>query len=272
MAFNYSIVIGPKDALPQAFVVFRGFEDFLENISQLGYSGIELAIRKAGDIDATQLSRQLEMYNLTVSAISTGQVFAETGLSFTDSDRENRKKLFAIFKKIIDLAEQFGNKVNIGRVRGFLNEKNRILSFNYFAEAIGELCSYAADKKVDILLEPVNRYELNFINNLDQAMEIISKLQIPNLFLMPDLFHMNIEDADIEQSLEKNSDKIRYIHFADSNRQAPGFGHLDFKKTINCLKKINYKGWITLEIFPEPDAKTAAKQSIDFLKNIEKTI
>jgi sugar phosphate isomerase/epimerase len=88
----------------------------------------------------------------------------------------------------------------------------------------------------------------------------------PNMRLMPDLFHMNIEDVTVGGELAKYSDRIAYIHFADSNRRAPGWGHTDFKDVFDHLKRVEYAGWISAEILPLPDPDTAAQQTVEYLR------
>jgi sugar phosphate isomerase/epimerase len=121
---------------------------------------------------------------------------------------------------------------------------------------------------VKLILEPVNRYEINFINKLDQGVELIKKLDLKNMGLMPDVFHMNIEDVTIEGNLKKYIDYVDYVHFADSNRLAPGWGHLNFKSIVDALNEVNYDGWISVEIFPEPDPDSAARQAITYLRTL----
>ncbi|MDR1558735.1 MAG: sugar phosphate isomerase/epimerase [Clostridiales bacterium] len=91
------------------------------------------------------------------------------------------------------------------------------------AAAYSPICEYALSLGVTILIEPVNRYEINFINFLDEGAALMEKCQFPNCKLMPDVFHMNIEDDNINGSLTRNAKWIGYIHFADSNRLAPGW-------------------------------------------------
>ncbi|MCK5702580.1 MAG: TIM barrel protein, partial [Cyclobacteriaceae bacterium] len=88
-----------------------------------------------------------------------------------------------------------------------------------------ELCNYTQPKKVKLFREPVNRYEINFINSVSDGIELMKKVNMPNIKLMPDVFHMNIEDVTIGPELERNINFIEYIHLADSNRLAPGQGH-----------------------------------------------
>jgi 5-keto-L-gluconate epimerase len=272
MQYKYSVVVGPDDALPQAFVVFRGLASSIPIVADCGYKGIELAVRDVQDIPVSQLTHLLKDNDMEVSAISTGQVYAEKGLSFTMCDREKRKALYSVFKEIVDLAKEFGGKVNIGRVRGSLDPSDPGKSILLFTEAVTEIAAYASLRNVDIILEPVNRYEINFINNLDQGADLIRKVNVPNLFLMPDLFHMNIEDTSIEGSLKRHKELVNYIHFADSNRHSPGSGHLNFVPVFQALQEMNYKGWISLELLPVPDPETAARNGIKFLKKLENEI
>lgn len=116
-----------------------------------------------------------------------------------------------------------------------------------------------------VMLEPVNRYELNFINSLDEASGLIEMLGTGSLWLMPDVFHMNIEEALIEESLTRNASLIRYLHLADSNRLAPGRGHVDFHSVFSALLQAGYGGWAAVEILPQPDPDTAARQAAEFL-------
>ncbi len=109
----------------------------------------------------------------------------------------------------------------------------------------------------------MNRYEINFVNNLDEGAELLAKVERKNIGLMPDVFHMNIEDAQIGATLAKYANLVRYIHFADSNRLAPGQGHLDFDDVLNGLKQANFNGWISIEILPKPDPDTAAEQAAE---------
>jgi sugar phosphate isomerase/epimerase len=82
---------------------------------------------------------------------------------------------------------------------------------------------------------------------------------------MPDVFHMNIEDAHIGDALARHAKLVKYIHFADSNRLAPGQGHLDFNDVFQGLEKAGFDGWASIEIFPKPDPDTAARQAAEFI-------
>lgn len=260
-----SIAIADTNALPSAFVVYRGFAECIPKAAKYGYNGVELALKRAGEIDQRRLQNLLDDNNIEVSCISTGQVYADGGLMLTDESKKSRDLVKNIFKEFIDLAEGFGKIVNIGRVRGQIGNRSRQHVEALFVEVARELCEYALPKKVTLILEPVNRYEIDFINSVEEGVELIKKVGMSNMMLMPDVFHMNIEDKNVSLDLAKNVEFIKYIHFADSNRLAPGQGHIDFRQIFDDLLYAGYTGWISAEILPKPDPDTAAKQTVDFL-------
>jgi sugar phosphate isomerase/epimerase len=259
-----SIAIAGANALPSAFVVFRGFEESIQKAYHLGLDGIELALKNAEEIDPAKLDQWLNATGLTVSCVSTGQVYADAGLMFTDEDEGKRLIVTKKFKEIIDLAADFGQLVNIGRVRGRLGEHPR-KSKEFFKRVVTEICEFADRREVTLILEPVNRYEIDFINSVVEGVSVLRELDIPNLKLMPDTFHMNIEDSGIADTLSDNIEDIAYIHFADSNRLAPGQGHIDFDSIFRSLQSVDYRGWVSLEILPKPSPDIAARQAADFL-------
>ena len=254
------IAIAPPEALPSAFVVFRDdLETSIKKARALGFDGVELALLHPGQIDSGRIEKLLKENEIEIPMISSGQVFADGGLCFTSSDPILRGKAITRIKGLIDQADRFRSKVNIGRVRGPIEPgQPRRDSEARFLDALDDVAAYAEPKGVEIALEPVNRYELNFINRVEEAVELIDRLGRPNVKVMADVFHMNIEDRSIEGSLAAHFDRIAYIHVADSNRLAPGMGHLNFPNIIAVLEALGYSGYITAEILPYPTPDEAA--------------
>ena len=110
--------------------------------------------------------------------------------------------------------------------------------------ALQTCLEYAEKMGVFLLLEPINRYETNIINTLDDGLELIEELGSSNLKLLPDTFHMNIEERSFAESIMRAGSHIGYVHFADSNRMAPGWGHIDFTQVLNALANVGYGGLI----------------------------
>jgi sugar phosphate isomerase/epimerase len=102
-------------------------------------------------------------------------------------------------------------------------------------------------------------------------LEFVHKIGSPNLGLLLDTFHMNIEEASVEESIRTCDKYIFHFHVADSNRWYPGGGHLDFGTILQALQSTGYQGWISGEFMPRPDPDTAAQRSIINLKRIIST-
>lgn len=260
-----SIAIADTNAQENAFVVYRGFEKCIPKAAKLGFDGVELALKRADEINIRQLQRLLDDHEMEVSCISTGQVYADGGLMITAQDPGTREMVKGVFRELIDLAADYGKIVNIGRVRGHIGTRKKDHVEQLFITEARELCDYAAKRDVTLILEPVNRYEIDFINSVEEGVGLMKKINRPNMMLMPDLFHMNLEDCTIGPQLAKNIEFVKYIHFADSNRLAPGQGHLDFTDIFNNLLEVQYDGWISVEILPRPSPDIAAQQTADFL-------
>ena len=86
------LAVAAADALPSPFVVFR--DDLcrcIDRCAALGYDGVELALRHAGEVDVPEMKRRLAATGLEVPCISSGQVFAADRLYFTHPDEAVRE-------------------------------------------------------------------------------------------------------------------------------------------------------------------------------------
>ncbi len=260
MAIKLALAVAPENALMSAFVVFRDkLEVSLEKAARLGYDGVELALLNKDQVDLKSIKKILSDTGLEVPMVSTGQIFADTGVNFTDPDEGKRKKALDDFTGLMEVASELGSLINIGRLRGTLIEG--VPSRRYFEDSMGIALERARQLGVQVVLEPVNRYEINFLNSCQECDDVIRSIGDPNLGMMPDVFHMNIEDPSIEGSLMKHADLVKYVHLADSNRWAPGRGHLDFLSIIQTLKLMGYEGYAAVEILPFPEPDQAALEA-----------
>jgi sugar phosphate isomerase/epimerase len=262
-----SIVLSTHAARFEA-VAFKGdLEANLTRIARWGYTGVELAIRDPGLVDADHLEALLEDLGLKLCAIGTGQAWSEERLSFTDPDRAVRTAAITRIKSQIDLAHRFNALVIIGLIRGITpagQSKNQ--SMSYLVGCLQECAAKALEQGVHLALEPLNRYETDLVHTVSQGLQLIEEVGYTNLGLLLDTFHMNIEEPDIVESLQVAGEKIFHFHVADSNRWYPGAGHLDFVLILKTLKSMGYPGWISGEFMPLPDADTAACRNIEFLR------
>lgn len=264
-----SIVLSTHAARFQA-VAFKGdFEANVARIAAWGYDGVELAVRDPALVDADKLRRVVAAYSLEVPAIGTGQAWGEEGLSFTDPDPTVRTAAIGRVKAHIPLAARMGAVIIIGLLRGIVRlGVSQEQAMDWLVAALRECCTAARPHGVRLALEPICRYETTLVNNVAQGLDLIGRVGAENLGLLPDTFHMNIEEPVIEDSIRACGRHIVHFHVADSNRWYPGAGHLDFRSILAALYATGYSGYLSGEFLPLPDPDTAAQRGIAHLRGL----
>lgn len=133
----------------------------------------------------------------------------------------------------------------------------------WLAEGLNDLGDLAASHHVPLLYEPLNRYETNLFNRIVDTATWLETLQTKNVKILADLYHMNIEEADLPAAIKEAGRAIGHVHFADSNRRAIGLGHTNIAPIIAALKEIGYEGYLSAEVIAIPGTEIAAKHTID---------
>jgi sugar phosphate isomerase/epimerase len=265
-----SIVLSTHAAQFQA-VAFKG--DFQSNVAKIagwGYDGVELAIRDPKLVDADELLGIVSAHGLEVPAIGTGQAWGEEGLSYTDPDPAVRATAIDRTKAHIPFAARTGAVIIVGLLRGIVKPGvSQGQAMDWVVEALRDCCAAARPHGVRIALEPICRYETTLVNNAGQGMELLERIGADNMGLLLDTFHMNIEDAVIEEAIRLCGDRIFHFHVADSNRWYPGAGHLDFRSILATLYATGYQGYVSGEFMPLPDADTSARRGIAYLRSLD---
>ncbi len=224
-------------------IVVRGeISEAFALASELEYDGVELHLRHASDVDRVIVKRLATNYGLGVPTLGTGMAAGEDGLTFVDSDPEVRRRAVERVKEHVDLAAELDSAVTIGVVSGRIGtdpEKGQALRAAGNA-CLDEVCRSAESVGVTILLEPLNRYECDHISTVEQGLAVIEEIGAPNLKLLADTFHENIEETDIPASLRRAGEILGHVHLVDSNREVPGHGHLDVRGVLRELVEMNY--------------------------------
>jgi len=260
-----SIVLSTQPASFSALAYKGRLAENIAKIKAFGYDGVELAIRDPKLLQLDEINSLLDKFNLAIPAIGTGQAFGEEGLSFTHPQKSIRRKAIDRIKSHIELAERFGAIVIIGLIRGkIVTEVGEEQAQLWFAEALKE-CALR-NMNVKLAIEPLNRYETNLINSVASGLRFLDKLNLENVGLLLDSFHMNIEEPSITQSIITAKDRLFHFHVADSNRWYPGAGHIDFKQIFSALGKIGYQDFVSAEMLPYPDPDTSAFETVKHLR------
>ena len=264
---DLAIVISTDDTEFSALAFKNNLRSDIETVAKLGYNGVELAIRNPADVNAVEILELTQRYDLKVVALGTGQAYIQEGLSFAHPDKNIRNQAVERIMQQINLAQRLDSKVIIGLLRGKVEHGQDLVHCgNWMKECFWQCLTFAKEKEVTLLIEPLNRYETNLINTCEEAKKLIDELGFCNFKILIDSFHMNIEEVSVERAIKDYAKYIGHVHVADSNRWAPGLGHFDFAAMIIELEMIGYDGYLSAEIMPLPDPGTAIQQTISYLK------
>ena len=128
-----------------------------------------------------------------------------------------------------------------------LNDKSVL--WNNSLKSMAEIIKTAEDNGVTYCVEAVNRFETCLINTAAEALVYVAEVDSPNIGVLLDTYHMNIEETNIGDAIRLVGDKLTSLHTGENNRTAPGKGHLDWDEIFGALAEIGYKGRIVSEPF-----------------------
>ncbi len=246
------------------------YDSVFRRVKELGFNGIELGIRNPDEFNINAIKGLSDRYELPVIAIATGQAYVDEGLSFTDSDSRVRERAVERIKRHIDCGKKLGAAVVIGLIRGNPPKDKNEWALSVFRENLEVCMEYARESEVKLFIEPVNRYESSLLNTLGDTKEFLDSLSNRSgVFILADTFHMNIEEADMVSAIEDVFEYLGHVHIADSNRLAPGQGHIDFNSIFKRLRELGYDRYVSAEILPLPSFDEAARLSMEFMKKMD---
>ncbi len=245
------------------FVFWDDLAAGLASAATHGFDAVEIFTPGANAIPLSTVKSLMEKHSLKVAAIGTGAGWVKHKLRVTDPDSAVREQAKQFVMGIINFAGILGAPAILGSMQGRCGEDvTREQALDWLAEALHAFGERAAGHGTFILYEPLNRYETNLLNRATDAAAFLGARGIKNVKLLCDLFHMNIEEADIAAALRHVAPLLGHVHWADSNRLAVGLGHTDSAPIAAALRDIGYTGYLSAEVLPLPDSETAAKQTI----------
>jgi len=246
------------------FVFWDDLAAACRKAGELGFDAIEIFPPDPDAIEVEELQALLDANGLALAAVGTGAGWVKHKLSLTSPDEAIRGEAVAFVERVMDFAAQFGAPAIIGSMQGRAEGAvTRQTALRYLGNALFKLDEHATDLGTTLLYEPINRYETNLINSILDGAQFLSGSALQKVKLLADLYHMNIEEANLAEAIRNAGAHIGHIHFADSNRRAAGMGHTDFDAVAQALRDVGYAGYLSAEVLPLPDSHAAAKQTIE---------
>lgn len=226
--------------------------EYIEKAALLGYSAIEIGLEDTS-FDPIPVRDVIKANDLQVTICAA----LTKGKDISNFDRAIRQDTKQYMKSCFELGKKIGAKTFVGPLYGgggkahLLNPADKKKEWDYAVEGLREMADLALTHGISLAIEPLNRYRTSVVNTIAQALEMVDEIDRENVGVLYDTFQANIEEKNIYEALRLvcESNKLMHVQLSDSNRAAPGMGHIDFKPVISILKEYNYQGHITVETF-----------------------
>jgi D-psicose/D-tagatose/L-ribulose 3-epimerase len=226
-------------------------------LAEVGFDGLELM----GDLELYQPAE--------VNVLLGGHGLAALSLTPENVDLAHpdagvRAEAVDYYLRLLDFATAVGAPVvschgAVGRVRPLADYEEE---YGFFLAGVGRIAARAAELNLRLAMEVLNRYESHLLNTAAQAIDFVTQVGAPNLGVLLDAYHMNIEEADPATAILDAGEHLFLFHAADSNRQSVGRGHTDFVALTRALWRIEYTGDVIIECTAAgPDPFTPVKGS-----------
>jgi D-psicose/D-tagatose/L-ribulose 3-epimerase len=222
-----------------------------KHVADLGFDVLEICVEDPDRITADALGAAAEEAGVKVSVC--GAFGPDRDVSHDDADR--RKQGIDYIKVCVDLAEAVGSPhvagpmySSTGKTR-LLPEDERKQQREWAAESLREVADYAGERGVKLAIEPLNRFETDLVNTVEQGLELCELIDRDNAGLLLDTFHLNIEEKDVGSAIRAAGDRVFHFHACENDRGAPGSGHVEWDDVFAALGDIGFDQQTVIESF-----------------------
>lgn len=223
----------------------------IDHTRSLGFDLIEIPLMDVELVDPTAIRSRLDAVGLDVCTSTACPEDADP----TADEESVRRRGVDYLKACVRATAAMGARTFSGvlysaigrRLPGMPDERHRERA----AAALKEVARFAQDVGVGLGLEPVNRYETFLVNTCDQALDLIARIDEPNVGVHLDAYHMNIEEEDFYSPTLQAAPLLCHYHLSESHRGTPGTGVVDWDGIFRALAESGYQGVVGLESFTE---------------------
>jgi D-psicose/D-tagatose/L-ribulose 3-epimerase len=222
-----------------------------QRVASLGFDALEICIEDPARVSAEAVRRAADDAGVTIAVC--GAFGPNRDVSHEESSR--RRLGIDYLKTCIDLAAAVGAPNVIGPMYSATG-KTRLLPYaereqqrTWAADSLREVGGYAAAWGVGLAIEPLNRFETDLVNTVEQGLDLCERIGLDNVGLLLDTFHMNIEEKSIPGAITAASARLRHFHACENDRGAPGSGHVEWDDVFAALAGTGYDGLVVIESF-----------------------
>ena len=234
--------------------------DLIDKVADLGFDLIEICIEDPDTIHTDLIRARLDQAG--IKALVCGAFGPNRDMSAEDASI--RAEAARYLRTCIDLAARLGSETVAGPMYAGVGNTamrepaGRQAQWGRAVEGLKPLADYAATQGVKLAFEPLNRFETDLVNTVDQGLRLIEDIGRPNVGFLLDTFHMNIEEKSIPDAIRRAGPHIFEFHACSSDRGTPGEDHLPWPAIVDALAETQYGGAVVIEAFT-PKIKEIAR-------------
>jgi D-psicose/D-tagatose/L-ribulose 3-epimerase len=234
--------------------------ELAQRVAGHGFDVLEICIEDPALVTADAVNAAARDAGVDVSVC--GAFGPERDVSHEDP--EVRRHGIDYLRTCVDLAAEVGSESVSGPMYSatgkarLLSDEEREQQWAWAVESLGEVADYAAERSVGLAIEPLNRFETDMVNTVEQGLRLCDRIGRDNVGLLLDTFHMNIEEKNIAAAIRSAAGRIRNFHACENDRGAPGGGHVEWKEVGAALADTGYDGLVVIESFT-PEIKEIAR-------------
>ena len=216
-----------------------------------GFDSVEIAVEHESHIDPAYIKSELDRNGLVCGTLCGA---FGPGRDLRGS-REEQESSLAYIQQLIDMMATLGASTLVGPIYSavgraeLIPERDRAAQWQLVVEHLKQVCRYAERQGKEIAIEPLNRFETDFINTCGQALRMVEDVGSPALGVHLDTFHMNIEEKDPAKAVLQAGSTLDHFHACGSDRGTPGNDHTDWESIAAALKSIGYQKHVVIESF-----------------------
>jgi len=243
MPYGMNMLLWTADATGEKFL------PLFERLKKMGFDSVEIPIMSPDVQKCAELGKRLESMGLKRSAVTV--LTSETNLIGTE--KKQRQGGVAHLKAVSECCQALGSSLLVGPIYAalgvFTGKGPTKDEWGWAAEGLREAAEGARKSGVTLVAEYLNRFEIYLLNCSADAARMVKEVNHPNFRMMYDTFHANIEEKNITEALAGCAEVMIHVHISENDRSTPGKGAVNWKETFAALKKIQYKGSLTIEAF-----------------------
>ena len=253
MRFGINSFLFTSPFTTESSALFRQFRRW-------GFDTVEIPIEDPSHIDPVKVRDAADKAGIAIGSVCACM---GPGRDFRGTPEEQATAM-TYCKALIDQAVVLGCPSLIGPVYSVVGKADAVepaqqkQEWALVVKNLKELAAYARAKGVTICIEPLNRFETDFLNTCDQGLRLVRAVKSPAVKLHLDTFHMNIEEKDQAAAIRKAGKLLGHFHACGSDRGTPGGDHIAWPAIVKALKAVGYKGDVVIESFTT-DVKVIAR-------------